>query len=112
MIHGCMYEMERDVVKLWEEGNDYKIHVFEISWLTDERVVLFQSDFRAVAEFFTQIRKNDEYKSTDIELKHVDEVLKILAVFGEADKFAKLAVKQRKNNKIVFADYGNMKIML
>ena len=70
--------------------NDYKIHVFEISWLTDEQVKLFQSDFRAVAEFFTQIRKNDEYKPTDIELKHVDEVLKLLAVFGEADKFSKL----------------------
>lgn len=70
--------------------NDYKIHVFEISWLTDEQVGLFQSDFRAVAEFFTQIRKNDEYKPTDMELKHVDEVLKLLAVFGEADKFAEL----------------------
>ena len=70
--------------------NDYKIHVFEISWLKEEQVNLFQSDFRAVAEFFTQIRKNNEYKPTDIELKHVDEVLKLLAVFGEADKFAEL----------------------
>jgi len=70
--------------------NDYKIHVFEISWLTDEQVALFKSDFRAVAEFFTQIRKNNEYKPTDIELKHVDEVLKLLAVFGEADQFAEL----------------------
>ena len=70
--------------------NDYKIHVFEVSWLTDEQVSLFQSDFRAVAEFFTQIRKNNEYKPTDIELKHVDEVLKLLAVFGEAEQFAEL----------------------
>ena len=51
---------------------------------------LFQSDFRAVAEFFTQIRKNNEYKPTNIELNHVDEVLKLLAVFGKADKFAEL----------------------
>ncbi|MBR5508761.1 MAG: hypothetical protein IKV59_01765, partial [Lachnospiraceae bacterium] len=95
-----IHEMERDVTKLWEVLdippvlehyiNDYKIHVFEISWLTDEQAKLFQSDFRAVAEFFTQIRKNDEYKPTAIELKHVDEVLKLLAVFGEADRFAKL----------------------
>ena len=70
--------------------NDYKIHVFEISWLTEEQVEMFQSDFRAVAEFFTQIRKKNEYKPTEIELKHVDEVLKLLAVFGEADKFAEL----------------------
>ena len=79
--------------------NDYKIHVFEISWLTEEQVKLFRSDFRAVAEFFTQIRKNNEYKPTDIELKHVDEVLKLLAVFGEADEFAKL-VNSKKSKEV------------
>ena len=72
--------------------NDYKIHVFEISWLTDEQVEKFQSDFRIVAEYFTQIRKNDEYKPSEQEIRHVDEVLKLLAVFGgvsEADKLLK-----------------------
>lgn len=67
--------------------NDYQIHVFEISWLTDEQVSKFQSDFRIVAEFFTQIRKNNEYNPTPQEIKHVDEVLKFLAVFGKAQEF-------------------------
>ena len=66
------------------------MHVFEISWLTDEQVALFQSDFRVVAEFFTQIRKNNEYKPSDRELKHVDEVLKFLAVFGQSNKLAEI----------------------
>lgn len=61
--------------------NDYKIHVFEIAWLTDEQVEMFKSDFQVVAEFFSQMRKNNEYKPSEIELKHVDEVLKLLAVF-------------------------------
>ena len=45
---------------------------------------------KAVTEFFTQIRKNNKYQPTDIELKHVDEVLKLLSVFGEAEQFAEL----------------------
>ena len=49
--------------------NDYKIYVFEIAWLTDEQVKMFKSDFRAVAEFFTQVRKDNEYRPTDVELK-------------------------------------------
>ena len=79
--------------------NNYKIHVFEISWLTEEQVKLFRSDFRAVAEFFTQVRRNNEYKPTAIELKHVDEVLKLLAVFGGADKFAEF-VSSRKSKEV------------
>ena len=66
--------------------NDYKIHVFEIAWLSDEQVEMFQSDFRIVAEFFTQMRKNSQYKPTPKQIKHVDAVLKMLSVFGQTDK--------------------------
>ena len=72
--------------------NDYKMHVFEIAWLTDEQVNMFQSDFRIVAEYFTQTRKNDYYVPSEQEIRHVDEVLKLLAVFGgvtEAEKLLK-----------------------
>lgn len=75
---------------LEEYVNDYRIHVFEISWLTEEQIELFQSDFKAVAEFFVQIRTDNTYKPTEIELKHVDEVLKLLAVFGDAEDFREL----------------------
>ena len=30
---------------------DYKLHIFEIAYLTDEQMAAFQSDFRYVAEF-------------------------------------------------------------
>lgn len=66
--------------------NDYKIHVFEIAWLSDEQVEMFQSDFRIVAEFFTQMRKNSQYKPTPKQIKHIDAVLKMLSVFGQTDK--------------------------
>lgn len=76
--------------------NDYKIHVFEIAWLTEEQVSMFQSDFRIVAEYFTQIRKNNEYVPTEKEIQHVDEVLKFLSVFGEEEGSEKFLNAQRK----------------
>lgn len=76
--------------------NDYKIHVFEIAWLTEEQVNMFQSDFRIVAEYFTQIRKNNEYVPTEQEIRHVDEVLKLLSVFGGEEGIEKFLSAQRK----------------
>ena len=37
--------------------NDYKINVFEISWLTDDQLKMFESDFGVVADFFVNKRK-------------------------------------------------------
>ena len=34
--------------------NDYKIHIFEVAYLTEEQVKLFRSDFRIVADYFVQ----------------------------------------------------------
>lgn len=88
------------IVKVPEEldgyVNDYKIHVFEIAWLTDEQVAMFKSDFRIVAEYFTQMRKNKKYEPSDIEVEHVDAVLKLLSVFGESERFEKLAKSRKK----------------
>lgn len=61
--------------------NDYKIHVFEIAWLSEEEISRFRSDFQVVARFFANKRKNPDYTLTDpTEIKHVDEVLKLLTV--------------------------------
>lgn len=37
--------------------NDYRINLFEIAYLTQEQVALFQSDFRIVADYFVQKRE-------------------------------------------------------
>ena len=87
--------------------NDIKIHVFEIAWLSDEQIAMFKSDFRVVAEFFAQMRKNDEYKPSDKELKHVDAVLKLLSVFGNIetfDSFIKVERKKEEKNMSNFVD--------
>ena len=68
-----------------EYVNDLKINVFEISWLTDEQISMFKSDFRIVANFFVKKRKNKNYRPDDeSEIRHVDAVLKMLsAVTGD-----------------------------
>ena len=71
--------------------NDYKIQIFEVAWLTEEEIERFQSDFRIVANFFTQKRKNKDYIPDDpTEIKYVDEVLKLLNVMTGDKRYEKI----------------------
>jgi hypothetical protein len=82
---------------LEEYVNDCKIHVFEISWLTDEQVAMFQSDFKIVANFFVNMRKNKNYIPDDkTTIKHVDEVLKLLSVMSGDPRYEGILADNRK----------------
>ncbi len=62
--------------------NDYKIHVFEVAWLSDEQIANMTSDFKIIAEFFRDKRLGTDTVANDsAKIKHVDEVLKLLSVF-------------------------------
>jgi hypothetical protein len=67
--------------------NDSKINLFEIAYLTDEQVKLFQSDFRIVADYFVQVRKNNDYKPSEEEMVHVEEVLKMMSALTQDSSF-------------------------
>lgn len=67
--------------------NDYKINVFEIAFLTEEQVKLFQSDFRIIADYFVQKRKNGEYHPEPQELRHVQETLQMLSIMSGDHRF-------------------------
>ena len=60
--------------------NDYKIYVFNISFLSDEVVKKFKSDFRYVAEFMTKTRANPEFHPSAKMVKHKDAVIKLLSI--------------------------------
>ncbi|MCR5249951.1 MAG: Rpn family recombination-promoting nuclease/putative transposase [Lachnospiraceae bacterium] len=78
--------------------NDYCINLFEIPKLPMETVDQFTSDFRIVAEFFVKTsRKDEEYHPTEQQIKHVDEVLKLLRVMTKDDNIEDLfAVEKRE----------------
>ena len=75
--------------------NDYQMHVFEVAWLTEEQISRFHSDFKVVANFFVQKRKNRDYIPDDpTEIRHIDEVLKLLQVMTGDERY--LTIFQEK----------------
>ena len=67
--------------------NDYKINVFEIAYMTPEEVEKFTSDFKIVADYFVQKRMKKDYKPINKEIKHVDELLKLMTVLTGDSRF-------------------------
>ena len=74
--------------------NDYKVNIFEIAWLSDEQIAMFQSDFRIVADFFVQKRKYKDYVPSTETIEHVDAVLKLLSVFAKDDDYLKFSTRK------------------
>ena len=71
---------------------DYSMNLFEISYLSDETVSKFKSDFRYVAQVFTQSRlihegKLDHFSLAPGEIVHSVEVLELLSVMTGDDRF-------------------------
>lgn len=67
--------------------NDYKVHVFEIPYLSRRQVNMFKSDFKIVADYFVQERKTQNYKPSKDKIKHVDEILKLLRVLRDDPRY-------------------------
>ena len=76
--------------------NDYRINLFEIAWLTDEQVAMFQSDFRYVADFFVQKRKDKQYEVPEGNVVHADALLKLMSALTGNDEFEVIANKHAK----------------
>lgn len=72
--------------------SDYKVNVFEIAWLEPETVAKFRSDFRIVADYFVQVRKNKEYKPSAETIRHVHEVLQLMAVLTKDRRFEEVQI--------------------
>ena len=59
--------------------NDYKVNLFEIAFMSDEKISRFHSDFRIVADFIAHKRADPDYISRDrTTFVHTDEVLKLM----------------------------------
>ncbi len=79
-----------------EYVSDYQIKVFEVAWLSEEQISYFRSDFRIVANFFVNKRKNKDYIPDDpTEIRHVDEVLKLLQVMTGDERYKQIFQKKK-----------------
>ena len=88
---------------------DYRIHVFEIAFLTPEQINRFRSDFRLVADFLVQKRTKKEYTPPEDTIRHVDEVLKLLsAVTGDRSyEEVRNALEERDKEGTTMCDVVN-----
>ena len=92
--------------------NDYHIHVFEIAWLTDEQISMFQSDFRVVARYFSEKRKNKDYVPHDKTiLRHIDAVLKLLAVMSGDHRYETILADPEQKGKVKTMDDALTKVI-
>lgn len=69
---------------------DVEINLFESAYLTDEQVKLFKSDFRIVADYFVQKRKNGAYKPSRKKIKHIQSLLELFSVVENDKRFENL----------------------
>ena len=90
-----LYEVFSVPEELKEYINDYKINVFNIAYLSEEQVNMFTSDFKIVADYFVQKRKNGEYKPSSDVIRHVDAILKFMAVFTGDQRYFNEAIQKK-----------------
>ena len=86
--------------------NDYKLHVFDIAFLTNEQVEMFQSDFKIVARYFVNRRKKQRFSFPSRIPDHVDEVLKLLSALTGDQRFTSGWVIQPEGNSKQKEDKG------
>lgn len=79
--------------------SDYSINIFEIAWLPDEKVDMFKSDFRIVADYFVQMRKNKNYIPSPDTIIHVHETLQLLSVLTKDRRFEEAYNNSRKEGR-------------
>jgi len=80
--------------------NDYRINLFEISFLADDLVERFTSDFRIVADYFVQMRRNRDYVPSHRVIEHVDAVLKLLSALTRDHRFEEAQNQFREEESI------------
>ena len=78
--------------------SDYKVNLFQVAWMSDEQVEMFQSDFKIVADYFVQKRKNNGYIPAKEEIKHVEAVLQLLSIMEHDDRFMEVFYRKDGRN--------------
>ncbi|WP_026659856.1 Rpn family recombination-promoting nuclease/putative transposase [Butyrivibrio sp. AC2005] len=97
-----IYERINVLERLKPFVNDYPINLFEIAYLSDEQVSKFKSDFRFVADYFVQMRKTGKYIPPTDKIKHVSELLGLMAALTKDNRFVEVAedVKRKENHNM------------
>ena len=88
--------------------SDYKINVFEIAWLPDETIKKFKSDFRYVADYYSQMRKTGKWQPMPGIVRHIKEMLELFSLMTRDKRFMEMYSKSKgeeDNMTCVALDY-------
>ena len=89
--------------------NNCKVNLLELAWLTDEQASFFKSDFRYVVDYLRQVRMKKDYEPVDGEVKHADELLKLMYVLTGDQSFERaknrVKIQQEKGEKIMIKSF-------
>ena len=75
--------------------SDYKINVFEIAWLSDETIAKFKSDFRYLADYYSQMRKTGKWKPMPGKAKHLKELFDLFSAVTGDNRFIEMYQKSK-----------------
>ena len=92
--------------------SDYKINIFEIAFLDREKINLFKSDFRMLADYLYQMRTTDSYEGDESDIKHVDEILMLMSAmsgFENVENIIKVAHERKVSNMKGFFELAEEK---
>lgn len=78
---------------------DYKVHIFDIPRLSKETVAKFQSDFKVVAEYFTNVYTNPDYTPESKIIRHVDEFLKLMKVLTGDSRYETMMFSEEEKKE-------------
>ena len=67
--------------------NDFKINLFEIAYLDKEKINLFKSDFRILADYLYRMRVNKDYIADETTIEHVEELLTLMSAMTGDNRF-------------------------
>ena len=82
--------------KLLPYVNDYQMNLFEIAYLSEEQVAMFQSDFRIIADYFVQMRKSKAYVPSKIPMVHTYETMQLLSALTKDKRFVEVCENKQE----------------
>lgn len=85
--------------------SDYEMkNLFEVAFLEPEQLKWFHSDFRYVADYFVQMRLNNDYKPNPDTIKHVNDTLKLMSVLTGDSRFEDAIPELSKKGDVSMCD--------
>ena len=70
--------------------SDYRINVIEVAWLPDDVIAKFANPFRQVAEYFSSMRKGEDYQPSEEYVRHAKEMLDLMSLLTNDVRFKEL----------------------